>query len=736
MDVSTLAVESPRAKTDIKHAQNHGAATGSTILDGLPNVQLSMRTENAARIIRIYAPILIAALLSSARTLRRRILEYDTLRRRASTPSTPSAPFSPAPLQLFVCQNCAHTTLDPASTPQPLVLQILILSTSTMRRRVSPRRCLLRHTSLQVADGVRTVRLTRLYHPSDLGANVYLPPHRPISFCGHDRRPPRLGRGIPLFIATSICEYIDWKFEGATVVIFHLLFTEGQRLRPARDASPQRHEPRLSSLWSSTSGNEAFRIEESEVPVKSTRFRGPYHQHLHPLEDALLTLPFPNLLVNSSVSGSRWKYSLRVVHTHTPNAWRVLRSCVASERGTGTGDLAGRVLPALRAWRCWMCVLRRTATVLCTSPPTSRWRTRSSDAFSSQSLLIYVVAGPNGPVLFALRASVCGSVGCASSGLCVSPPTSRTLSSDAFIFQSCMIHSVAPESAPAIGVPSRLQRDSGSVIMTIQPVFVYASTMSSSITRQTDTRPRVGWEFMLYPLARASFPVFLLSRLPPDVAERAPLVAFVGFAFSFHAAAPVFLFAFRLLIPCVSRLAPTSRPSRVSHFCFAFPFPPASRTRSHSRVSRSPFGFSFHAAAFAPGPWKLAPRRCMEQYCADAFSFLALIFSSYLSSFHSPPHHLVASSLLLILPLIIIIPQRMHHSLPALGTHYALTDLLSTIPLHLLCTPAPSWLAPPYLPTRLPFAATSPHSTQLYPTLPPDSTSPLLASLAPLTRVM
>lgn len=102
-----------------------------------------------------------------------------------------------------------------------------------------------------------------------------------------------LGSGISLFIATNICEQIVWKafspttvntgrgteFEGAVVSLVHLLFTRKDKNRALKEAFYRQNLPNVMQLLSTivvflvVVYLQGFRVE---IPVKSTRARGPY----------------------------------------------------------------------------------------------------------------------------------------------------------------------------------------------------------------------------------------------------------------------------------------------------------------------------------------------------------------------------------------------------------------------------------------------------------------------------
>ncbi|KAK7205024.1 SecY subunit domain-containing protein [Myxozyma melibiosi] len=102
-----------------------------------------------------------------------------------------------------------------------------------------------------------------------------------------------LGSGISLFIATNICEQIVWKafspttvntgrgteFEGAVVSLVHLLFTRKDKSRALKEAFYRQNLPNMMQLLATVAVFlvvvylQGFRVE---IPVKSTRARGPY----------------------------------------------------------------------------------------------------------------------------------------------------------------------------------------------------------------------------------------------------------------------------------------------------------------------------------------------------------------------------------------------------------------------------------------------------------------------------
>ncbi|KAK9456567.1 SecY subunit domain-containing protein [Dipodascopsis uninucleata] len=102
-----------------------------------------------------------------------------------------------------------------------------------------------------------------------------------------------LGSGISLFIATNICEQIVWKafspttvntgrgteFEGAVVGMVHLLFTRKDKRRALKEAFYRTNLPNMMQLLATivvflvVIFLQGFRVE---IPVKSSRARGPY----------------------------------------------------------------------------------------------------------------------------------------------------------------------------------------------------------------------------------------------------------------------------------------------------------------------------------------------------------------------------------------------------------------------------------------------------------------------------
>lgn len=102
-----------------------------------------------------------------------------------------------------------------------------------------------------------------------------------------------LGSGISLFTATNVCEQVFWKafapttsnigkgteFEGAVVALFHLLGSRKDKKRALLEAFYRSHLPNMFQLIATifvfllVVYLQGFRIE---LPIKSTRQRGPY----------------------------------------------------------------------------------------------------------------------------------------------------------------------------------------------------------------------------------------------------------------------------------------------------------------------------------------------------------------------------------------------------------------------------------------------------------------------------
>lgn len=102
-----------------------------------------------------------------------------------------------------------------------------------------------------------------------------------------------LGSGISLFTATNVCENVFWKafapttsnvgkgteFEGAVVALFHLVGSRRDKKRALLEAFYRGHLPNMLQLLATVGVFfavvylQGFRIE---LPVKSTRQRGPY----------------------------------------------------------------------------------------------------------------------------------------------------------------------------------------------------------------------------------------------------------------------------------------------------------------------------------------------------------------------------------------------------------------------------------------------------------------------------
>ncbi|CAN6671405.1 protein transport protein Sec61p [Trichomonascus vanleenenianus] len=144
--------------------------------------------------------------------------------------------------------------------------------------------------------------LTGMYGvPSQLGAGVCLLLILQLVFAGLVvilldellQKGYGLGSGISLFIATNICESVFWKafapttvnsgrgyeFEGAVVAMIHLLFTRKDKTRALYEAFYRQNLPNMFQLLVTIAVFglvvylQGFRIE---IPVKSTRSRGPY----------------------------------------------------------------------------------------------------------------------------------------------------------------------------------------------------------------------------------------------------------------------------------------------------------------------------------------------------------------------------------------------------------------------------------------------------------------------------
>ncbi|KAF8386063.1 hypothetical protein PRIPAC_75205 [Pristionchus pacificus] len=105
-----------------------------------------------------------------------------------------------------------------------------------------------------------------------------------------------LGSGISLFIATNMCETIVWKafspatmdtgrgtvFEGAVIVLFHLLATRSDKVRAYREALYRQSLPNLMNLmatvliFSVVIYFHGFRVD---LPIKSARYRGQHSSY-------------------------------------------------------------------------------------------------------------------------------------------------------------------------------------------------------------------------------------------------------------------------------------------------------------------------------------------------------------------------------------------------------------------------------------------------------------------------
>ncbi|KAI8451909.1 protein transport protein SEC61 subunit alpha [Phakopsora pachyrhizi] len=145
--------------------------------------------------------------------------------------------------------------------------------------------------ALLISFGQATIYvLTGLYsQPSNLGAGVCLLLILQLvvsALIGYG-----LGSGIPLFIATNICESIIWKafspttvntsrgpeFEGAMIALFHLLFTWNDKTRALKEAFYRDRLPNVINListlvvFAAVIYLQGFKVK---IPVKSNRFRG------------------------------------------------------------------------------------------------------------------------------------------------------------------------------------------------------------------------------------------------------------------------------------------------------------------------------------------------------------------------------------------------------------------------------------------------------------------------------
>ncbi|CAH7676885.1 protein transport protein SEC61 subunit alpha [Phakopsora pachyrhizi] len=143
--------------------------------------------------------------------------------------------------------------------------------------------------ALLISFGQATIYTGLYSQPSNLGARVCLLLILKLvvaALIGYG-----LGFGIPLFIATNICESIIWKafsptavntsrgpeFEGAMIALFHLLFTWNDKTRALKEAFYRDRLPNVINListlvvFATVIYLQSFRVE---IPVKSNRFRG------------------------------------------------------------------------------------------------------------------------------------------------------------------------------------------------------------------------------------------------------------------------------------------------------------------------------------------------------------------------------------------------------------------------------------------------------------------------------
>jgi protein transport protein SEC61 subunit alpha len=157
--------------------------------------------------------------------------------------------------------------------------------------------------AIMLSIGQATVYvLTGMYgKPSDLGTGVCLLLVLQLVFAGIIvilldellQKGYGLGSGISLFMATNICEQIFWKtfapttvnngrgdeFEGCVVAFFHLLATKKDKRRALVEAFYRQNLPNLFQLLATlivffvVVYLQGFRYE---IPVRSTRQRGPY----------------------------------------------------------------------------------------------------------------------------------------------------------------------------------------------------------------------------------------------------------------------------------------------------------------------------------------------------------------------------------------------------------------------------------------------------------------------------
>lgn len=157
--------------------------------------------------------------------------------------------------------------------------------------------------AIMLSIGQATVYvLTGMYgRPSQLGVGVCLLLILQLVFAGIIvilldellQKGYGLGSGISLFMATNICEQIFWKtfapttvnsgrgeeFEGCVVAFFHLMFTKKDKRRALVEAFYRQNLPNLFQLLATflvfflVVYLQGFRYE---IPVRSTRQRGPY----------------------------------------------------------------------------------------------------------------------------------------------------------------------------------------------------------------------------------------------------------------------------------------------------------------------------------------------------------------------------------------------------------------------------------------------------------------------------
>ena len=110
-----------------------------------------------------------------------------------------------------------------------------------------------------------------------------------------------LGNGVSLFIATNICTNIIWKtlsptavdtssglqYEGAIIALFHLILTRKSIVPALKEAFYRVNLPNITNLFSTiimfivVIYFQGFRID---LPVKSTKLRGPHGQTKYPIK--------------------------------------------------------------------------------------------------------------------------------------------------------------------------------------------------------------------------------------------------------------------------------------------------------------------------------------------------------------------------------------------------------------------------------------------------------------------